>query len=208
LPFDGSEGQIIAGHLHEPPDLTMLPGSERPAVARALAKDPSHRWPTCQAFVEVLATVHSAAAGATEIHNCIGMRLVLIPAGSFLMGSPDSEAECWPDERPQHEVTITKPFYLGLYSVTQQQYEAVMGTNPAHFHATKGGGPDHPVEQVSWDDAIAFCANLSNLPAEKRQGRVYDLPTEAVAPACPSSWRQSTWAPATACQAPAELGGL
>jgi formylglycine-generating enzyme required for sulfatase activity len=111
--------------------------------------------------------------------NSIGMQLALIPAGTFLMGSPDSEAERLEHEGPQHQVTITKPFYLDIYPVTQQQYAAVMGANPAHFHEANGDGPDHPVENVSWDDAVEFCKLLSDLPQEQRYGRVYGLPTEA-----------------------------
>ncbi len=71
--------------------------------------------------------------------------------------------------RPQHQVTITKPFYMGAHEVTQQQYETVMGTNPS---SVKGG--NLPVETVSWNDAYAFCAKLSGM--EKTS---YSLPTEA-----------------------------
>ena len=76
-------------------------------------------------------------------------------------------------------MVLTGPFYLGLFPVTQAQYEVVMGSNPSRFRGAAGGGPDHPVESVSWDDAAAFCARLSALPAEKEMGRVYRLPTEA-----------------------------
>jgi formylglycine-generating enzyme required for sulfatase activity len=111
--------------------------------------------------------------------NSIGLQLALIPAGTFLMGSPDSETERSEDEGPQHQVMLTKPFYLGIFPVTQQQYAAVMGVNPASFHEANGGGPDHPVENVSWDDAVEFCMRLSELPEERRRGRTYHLPTEA-----------------------------
>ena len=114
-----------------------------------------------------------------EFVNSIGMKLALIPAGKFLMGSPASEAERSGDEGPQHEVEITKPFYLGIHPVTQEQYATVMGKNPAHFTKDEGGGPSHPVEQVSWEDAVEFCHKLSEKPEEKRLGRMYRLPTEA-----------------------------
>ena len=71
-------------------------------------------------------------------------------------------------------VEITRPFYLGVHEVTQAQYEAVIGRNPSGFK-----GAAHPVEQVNWDDAVAFCGRLSELPAEKAAGRLYRLPTEA-----------------------------
>jgi formylglycine-generating enzyme required for sulfatase activity len=89
--------------------------------------------------------------------NSIGMRLVPIPAGQFQMGSLDSDSDANDNEKPQHLVKITKPFYLSVYEVTQQQYEQVMGANPSHFKGDDG----RPVEQVSWFDAIDFCNRLS-----------------------------------------------
>src|SRR5947209_5467446 len=77
---------------------------------------------------------------APTLVNSIGMELVLIPAGTFLMGSPDGEGD--EDERPQHEVEITRPFLLGACPVTQEEYERVMGINPSWFCAS-GRGKDH-----------------------------------------------------------------
>ncbi len=115
-----------------------------------------------------------------QIVNSIGMKLALIPAGTFLMGSPDSELGRCPDEGPQHEVTISRPFYLSIHPVTQREYQTVMGVNPACFMANLfKRNPGHPVEQVSWDEAVDFCQRLSSLAAEKHAGRVYRLPTEA-----------------------------
>jgi formylglycine-generating enzyme required for sulfatase activity len=103
------------------------------------------------------------------------------------MGSPPDEKGRQPVEGPQHEVEISKPFYLGVYEVTQAEYEQVMGTNPSCFSPTGNrkeqvAGQDtsrFPVELVSWIDAVKFCKKLSELPEEKRAGRVYRLPTEA-----------------------------
>jgi formylglycine-generating enzyme required for sulfatase activity len=120
---------------------------------------------------------HSQDA-AKEITNSIGMKLVPIPAGKFVMGSPTSEAERDAGE-DQHEVAITRPFYLGVHTVTQGQFEKVMGKNPSFFHPKNGGSPDHPVEQVRWGNAQEFCAKLSALPEEKKAGRTYRLPSEA-----------------------------
>jgi formylglycine-generating enzyme required for sulfatase activity len=114
-----------------------------------------------------------------EVTNSVGMKLRLIPAGTFRMGSPATELDRSDDEVPPHDVAITRPFFMGVYEVTQREYEAVMGYNPARFSAVNGGGPDHPVEQVSWEDADAFCRRLSDKQAEKLAGRVYRLPTEA-----------------------------
>ena len=111
-----------------------------------------------------------------EVTNSIGMKLVLIPAGKFMMGSPKDEKDREQDE-DQHEVEITKDFYLGVYTVTQAEYEKVMGNNPSRFSA-KGDGKDKvkdmdtsrfPVENVSWDDAVVFCKKLSEL-AEENEG--------------------------------------
>jgi formylglycine-generating enzyme required for sulfatase activity/tRNA A-37 threonylcarbamoyl transferase component Bud32 len=99
------------------------------------------------------------------ITNSIGMKLVLIPAGEFQMGSEKGES----NEKPVHEVQIEKPFYLGETEVTQGQWEAVMGSNPSHFK-----GPDLPVEQVSWEDSQEFLKKLSD-----KEGKSYRLPSEA-----------------------------
>ncbi len=107
--------------------------------------------------------------------NSIGMSLVLIPAGEFSMGSPDSEADRGLGEGPQHQVRITKPFYLGACEVTQGEYESVMGRNPSRFKLVLGQDTARfPVEQVSWHDALEFCRHLS-----EADGRSYRLPTEA-----------------------------
>ena len=96
--------------------------------------------------------------------------------GTFMMGSPKDEKGRDSDET-QHEVTLTKGFYLGKYEVTQAQWEKVMGSNPSRFkEATL------PVEQISWKDVTEFCKKLTQM--EKAAGRlpegwVYTLPTEA-----------------------------
>jgi len=121
---------------------------------------------------EVVATQekHSQRSGSSvEIVNSIGMKLKLIPAGEFMMGAPESNDDAHQTEKPQHKVRITKPFYLGVYLVTQAEYEQVMAKNPSRFE-----GATRPVESVSWDDAVEFCQKLSS-----REGWVYRLPTEA-----------------------------
>ncbi|MDC0279224.1 formylglycine-generating enzyme family protein, partial [bacterium] len=104
-----------------------------------------------------------------ESADSIGMKFKLIPAGTFTMGDASGE-----DDETPHEVTLTKPFKMGIHEVTQAQYEQVMGVNPSGFK-----GADNPVETLSWDDAVEFCRRLSELPAEKAAGNVYRLPTEA-----------------------------
>jgi formylglycine-generating enzyme required for sulfatase activity len=104
-----------------------------------------------------------------DLGKGVSMKLVLIRPGKFMMGSPDSEQGRESKEGPQHEVVITKPFYIGATQVTQAQYEAVMGTNPSSFK-----GPTNPVEMVSWNDAAEFCKRLS-----PKTRQVVRLPTEA-----------------------------
>ncbi|MEA5495971.1 formylglycine-generating enzyme family protein [Limnoraphis robusta] len=120
----------------------------------------------------------SSACGYTELLNDeIGLEMVLIPGGTFVMGAPEDEPESRENERPQHEVTI-QPFFLGLYTVTQAQWRIVasypqiereLNPNPSQFK-----GDNRPVENVSWEDATEFCRRLST-----KTGREYKLPSEA-----------------------------
>jgi len=122
-----------------------------------------------------------------DLGNGVTLEIVKIPGGRFLMGTADSDrkkiiqeyvkggvsqsdAETYVGrETPQHEVTV-QSFWMGKYAVTQAQYAAIIdGTNPAKFK-----GAQRPVEQVSWDDAIAFCTQLS-----QKTGKLYRLPSEA-----------------------------
>jgi formylglycine-generating enzyme required for sulfatase activity len=113
------------------------------------------------------------------VSNSVGMAFTLIPPGRFQMGSADTEPGHREHESPAHPVAITRPFYMGVYPVTQGQFERVMGRNPSAFTRGHGGGPDHPVETVSWPDAVRFCEALSRVPDEQMHGRAYRLPTEA-----------------------------
>jgi formylglycine-generating enzyme required for sulfatase activity len=109
------------------------------------------------------------SALALDLGKGVTMKLVRIRPGRFLMGSPDSEQGRDHIEGPQHEVTISKPFYLGVTEVTQAEYEAVMGAKPSTNKA-----PTNPVEQVSWNEATEFCRRLS-----AKAGNTVRLPTEA-----------------------------
>ncbi len=135
------------------------------------------------------------------ITNSIGMKLVRIPTGEFVMGSPEGE-EDRDDDETQHRVRITKPFYLGMYEVTVGDFRQFVTDTGFKTDAEKDGeggwgwneaegnfGRDpkytwrnlgftqtdrHPVANVSWNDAVAFCGWLS-----QKEGRTYRLPTEA-----------------------------
>ena len=137
-----------------------------------------------------------------DLTNSIGMKMKLIKPGKFLMGSPAGEEGRYDDEGPQHEVEISKAFYMGVYPVTKAQFAAFVKDDGYQTDAEKDGkggfgfntttakweqkaeytwrnpgfsqGDDHPVVEVSWNDATAFCAWLS-----KKEGKTYELPTEA-----------------------------
>lgn len=102
------------------------------------------------------------------LDNSVTLEMVLIPAGSFKMGSPPSENNRKSNEEPQH--TLKMPtFFMSKFAITQEQYEQVMGNNPSELKGMK-----RPVEQVSWNDAVGFCKVLS-----QKTGRTYRLPSEA-----------------------------
>jgi len=117
----------------------------------------------------------AALAVLPPLRNSVGMAVKLLPAGTFSMGQQRHPAEPQgPSDEAPHEVTLTKPFYIGVYEVTNAEWEQVMGSVPS---SRKEG--NHPVEQVSWSDAVEFCSKLSALQEERAAGREYRLPTEA-----------------------------
>lgn len=118
---------------------------------------------------EWLACLASTPASNAVLKNSIGIELKFIPAGNFIMGQEGGFSNGKP-----HRVTLTKPFYIGVYEVTNAQWRAVMQTVPSLRKEATG-----PVEQVSREDALQFCLKLSALPAERAAGRTYRLPTAA-----------------------------
>ena len=117
-------------------------------------------------------TVSVSVTGSTPgtYTNGLGQTFVLLPAGTFTMGSPSNEPGRYSNEGPQHQVTLTQPFYMQTTEVTQAQWEAVMGSNPSSFF----GCPTCPVERVSWDDAQTYISYMNTMG----EG-TYSLPTEA-----------------------------
>ena len=103
----------------------------------------------------------------------VGISFVKIPPGTFMMGSPENFPHRKQDET-LHRVTLTQPFEMGIYEVTQSQYQTVMGTNPSEFE-----GVNNPVEKITWFEAVDFCKRITNHPRSKAAGYVYRLPTEA-----------------------------
>lgn len=125
----------------------------------------------CLGLLILLATTFPAQPKAPpkNFTNSLGMKFVWIPPGNFVMGSPKDEKERDNNET-QHKVTLTKGFYMGVYTVTQEEWQAVMGKNPSHFKGEK----NLPVEKVSWEDCQEFIKKL-----REKDKKPYRLPTEA-----------------------------
>jgi formylglycine-generating enzyme required for sulfatase activity len=115
----------------------------------------------------IAAEVHLPPQGVRECDEC--PRVVLIPAGSFMMGADKQFEEAEANEAPRHRVTIVTAFALGQYEVTQAEWTAVMGSNPSVFK-----GRERPVDNVSWNDVQQYLKKLN-----AKSGLNYRLPTEA-----------------------------
>jgi formylglycine-generating enzyme required for sulfatase activity len=154
-------GPAVVSPVISPPP---RPRPRAPAAAPLAAAAPAVALPA--------ASPAPPAESARSISNSIGMKLVLIPAGKFLMGSPQTDRSRSDDEH-QHEVEITEAFYLGQYPVTKGQFAAFV---KATGHPNPGAGEtdQHPVVEVDWKDAVAFCDWLS-----EKERKEYRLPTEA-----------------------------
>ena len=155
---------------------------------------------TVRSFTLAIAQEPKVASGEKQITNSIGMKLTLVPSGEFQMGSGESAektvafckkndgldlpADRFMDEHPQHRVRITKPFYLGTYHVTRGQYRQFVKGSGYKTDAARGDDAwqnagfeqtdEHPVVNVSWNDAVAFCKWLS-----RKEDKTYRLPTES-----------------------------
>lgn len=188
-PFAGESRTIVIQLLRSTNPSSPLPPPTDPlSVAGEMRPRPAQEFPP------------SRRGPLPMLTNSIGLQLVEIPPGEFLMGAADPhcgasdeekgrrrvprnvlssgglEHEATEAEKPQHRVQITRPFYLGVFEVTQAQYQRIMGNNPSRFKEDSGSSP---VEMVSWRDAEAFCVKLSSLADEMQAGRQYRLPSEA-----------------------------
>ena len=102
--------------------------------------------------------------------NGVRYEFALVVAGTFTMGATAEQgSDADSDEKPAHQVTITKDYYMGKTEVTQALWKAIMGSNPSHFK-----GDNRPVERVSWNDCQEFTSKLNSLT-----GKTFRLPTEA-----------------------------
>jgi formylglycine-generating enzyme required for sulfatase activity len=167
--------------------------------------DPVESYWRCLEYLQLPASPYlwadkSAPATGKRFYRTVAIEppenMVFIPPGTFLMGSPDDEEDRWGSEGPQTAVTISRGYWMGKYEVTQGEYETVMGNNPSYFNGVRqvwdpqsqteidrdfGTDLTRPVETVSWNDAVAYCAALTE--RERLAGRiapdsVYRLPTE------------------------------
>ncbi|MFK7817240.1 MAG: bifunctional serine/threonine-protein kinase/formylglycine-generating enzyme family protein, partial [Planctomycetaceae bacterium] len=148
---------------------TLLPNGDRSRSA-VIAESP-------YSFKEAQEYQQSAASQLgvpIAITNSVGLEFRLVPAGTFLMGSPNTELRREPDEGPQRRVTISKPAYFQTTEVTEQQWIAVMSTSPFRGSKFDKVGPDYPARQITHAEAVSFCKKLS-----EQDGVTYRLPTEA-----------------------------
>ncbi|MEA5582246.1 bifunctional serine/threonine-protein kinase/formylglycine-generating enzyme family protein [Nodularia harveyana UHCC-0300] len=152
--------------LPPPNKLTSLPPLEtfnfKVVTVDTAGREVNRDFPTAKFFAE-------------KLTPAVTMEMVLISGGSFWMGSPEFEGDA--DERPQHEV-ILKPFFMGKFPITQAQWKAVAALPPVkqdlNPYPSKFKGLNRPVENVSWYEAVEFCARLS-----EKTGREYRLPSES-----------------------------
>jgi formylglycine-generating enzyme required for sulfatase activity/tRNA A-37 threonylcarbamoyl transferase component Bud32 len=163
------------------PSVYQSLGNKSPQPVKVLSnplKTVQFKTVTVNSKGEITKRSQNQAQVFTEtIAKGITLEMMAIPGGSFVMGAPASEAESGDSQKPQHQVTI-KPFLMGKYPITQAQWEAVaklpkiqydLNSDPSYFK-----GKNLPVEKVDWNDAVEFCARLS-----QKTGRSYRLPSEA-----------------------------
>ena len=139
-------------------------------------------WPGDRAIAQTADKAEPAAAAEIKTGtNCVltlpgnvKLEMIWIEPGTFMMGSPNDEFGR-NDNETQHQVTLTKGFWIGKYEVTQAQYKAVTGSDPSHFK-----GDDLPVEMVDWEESMEFCKKLTeSLGGALPKGYKCSLPTEA-----------------------------
>ncbi|CCI34251.1 SUMF1/EgtB/PvdO family nonheme iron enzyme [Microcystis sp. T1-4] len=192
--FNNDIHQLMAKVMNCELQIPSLPKEFKPIIEGCLQKDRKQRWTAQQVLnalqpvgwtsppspppapaavkkpVSPIPLIASPTPFTEKLPNRVTLEMVSLPAGQFLMGSPDSDYE-----KPPHQVKVNS-FAIGKYPITQAQYEAVMGINPSHFknNSWLKNNPQNPVEKVSWNDAQAFCQKLSQIT-----GKTYRLPTEA-----------------------------
>jgi formylglycine-generating enzyme required for sulfatase activity len=166
-------------------------------LRRAVAWEPEQRFADAGEMVAALEEAQAVVSGrdhhgewAEFIVKGVRHRMRWIPSGTFLMGSPPAERGRYDNEGPQHEVTITRGYWLGETPVTQALWVAVMGENPSRYRSKRPDDLERPVEQVSWEDCQRFLDVLNTQVA----GLAARLPTEAEwERACRAGTTTATW---------------
>jgi len=177
VPFLALLVALAAGCGSEP-TYVIGPGTKPTSRPSQPSRSTEQIEATHKASVEPIIEATRKAAVEPMIEIDLGggvtMKMVLIPAGTFKMGSPETEDKRDTDE-VQHDVTLTKPFYMGRTEVTQAQWEAVMGTRPWELQLYAQVNPEHAANYVSWTDCQEFLRRLN----AKVRGGGFRLPTEA-----------------------------
>ena len=174
-----SIGPVFAGPMTGNTININYTGTTAPAPTPTPPQPPPKPDPTYPRFSFEVVTVNpkgqiidrreaSAAYQTVDFGQGVTLEMVLVPEGTFMMGSPDREPKRENREGPQHQVMVAE-FWMGKYPVTKSQYQAIMGNNPSNFK-----GNHRPVERVNWFDAMEFCDRLS-----QTLGQPYTLPSEA-----------------------------
>jgi formylglycine-generating enzyme required for sulfatase activity len=174
---DTAESLSVQAVAAEQIPTDSAPPNPRP-TPQLVVGDPSQAKPKAEPAQPVATqspqpTGHPTAPGQNfteDLGNGLTLEMVALPAGEFMMGSPQGEKGRRDAEGPQHKVSVPG-LWMGKFPVTQAQYQMIMGNNPSHFTEN---GASRPVERASWHDAVAFCEQLS-----QRTGRTYRLPSEA-----------------------------
>lgn len=167
------QSPLLKGEIGDPVTLAFVSRTTRPEPSRLAPTGPEPPRPASADLPKEL---------TLDLGGGVTLECVLIPAGEFMMGSPESEEGHDSNEGPQHQVRISKDYYMGKYEVTQGHWESVMGSNPSFFSSSgRGKGnvvgtntSNLPVEYVSWEDCQAFCRKLS-----QKIGKTVRLPSEA-----------------------------
>jgi formylglycine-generating enzyme required for sulfatase activity len=177
--LSGQQTNLLSGQLKTPsgvaPELVSASSATKPS---GKLQSVEFKVVTVDAKGQIVKTENrQAGISKKNLGKDIVLDMVSIPSGSFQMGSPPTEVQRDEDESPQHQVTVPA-FWMGRYAVTQEQWKVVaswakvkndLNSDPSSFK-----GANRPVESITWDDAVEFCARLS-----KRLGREYRLPSEA-----------------------------
>ncbi|UCF15168.1 MAG: formylglycine-generating enzyme family protein, partial [Phycisphaerales bacterium] len=171
--LDGNAQQFTFVQTSDAPVNQQTPehtDHESATIDRVTAEhDPGPREESEEPNAAATRTIMTEELVTVDFGDGVLMDFVLIPSGEFLIRFDPNENGDDSNQNPTQRVRITKAFYMGRYEVTQEQYEKIMGVNPANFK-----GPKRPVETVSWHEAKRFCEKLSSTV-----DGLFRLPTEA-----------------------------